>query len=287
MSRTAVRLNIPQPTVSAAVTRLRSMTGDPLFVRGKNEMVPTERAEALRDAAETALRGIDQLCGNAVATDPNRTHRTFHIGALDYLGAEFLPMVLADALSRMPEASFHIHSLTIDFNYEAALERGELDAVVGNWAVPESSLRIHNLFTDDIVCLLRTGHPLVRNGLTTKSYVAADHVSLLPYAANHLGVIDAYLGQLGLRRHVRAVLPFFSSVPHLLLNSNLVFTTARRFAAQQARVLPLTVLDSPIDFPSMRFYLLWHERTHRSDECKAFRTHVAEAIERMWKKAEP
>ena len=40
--RAAVKLNQSQPAISAALRRLRDITGDPLLVRGKAGMVPTE-----------------------------------------------------------------------------------------------------------------------------------------------------------------------------------------------------------------------------------------------------
>ena len=44
----------------------------------------------------------------------------------------------------------------------------------------------------------------------------------------------------------------------------MIFTTSRHFAEHYARTLPLAVLAAPIDFPTMRFYQLWHSRTQQS-----------------------
>ena len=58
--------------------------------------------------------------------------------------------------------------------------------------------------------------------------------------------------------------PYFSLAPSLLPGTDLIFTTSRHFAEHYARQLPLTVLSAPIDFPTMRFYQLWHSRTQHS-----------------------
>ena len=42
------------------------------------------------------------------------------------------------------------------------------------------------------------------------------------------------------------------------------FTTTRHFAQFYANLLPLAIVPSPIAFPPMRFYQLWHERNHHS-----------------------
>jgi DNA-binding transcriptional LysR family regulator len=40
-----------------------------------------------------------------------------------------------------------------------------------------------------------------------------------------------------------------------------VFTTARHFAEQFTRSLPVVSVAAPEGFPRMRFYQLWHERS--------------------------
>ena len=47
VSKAAIRLGMHQPAVSAALKRLREIFDDPLFVKDKQRMVPTERAQQL------------------------------------------------------------------------------------------------------------------------------------------------------------------------------------------------------------------------------------------------
>ncbi|WP_340520833.1 LysR family transcriptional regulator [Cupriavidus necator] len=279
VSRAAGRLNLPQSTVSAGLSRLRNIFEDPLFVRGRNSMVPTERMVSLYDRMRGALEELDGLCVPPAVSGPAEINRTFHLGSLDYVSSRFIPTVIARILRSMPSASVEVHSLTMDFDYLEALENGALDLVVGNWGSPPEHLHLLPLFEDDIVCLMRQGHPVLRRpAFTQADYLACDHLGLLPFNVNQLGVIDAYLAQLGLRRHVKVVLPYFNNVPDLLTQSDLIFTTSRRFAEAHAAALPLTVVPAPLPFPPMRFYLLWHDRTHRSIACRLLREAVAEAI---------
>ena len=47
-TRAAGRVGLSQPAVSAALARLRHATGDPLFLREGNRMVPTAMAAPVR-----------------------------------------------------------------------------------------------------------------------------------------------------------------------------------------------------------------------------------------------
>jgi len=280
VSRAANRLNLPQSTVSAGLTRLRAIFNDPLLVRGRNAMVPTDRLAALYDRLRSLSDELESLCAPRSETELGEITREFHIGAMDYVSSRFIPDIIARVLREMPQASIQMHPLPLDFDYQEDLENGALDLVIGNTAMPSENLHLYPLFEDEIVCLVRQGHPLLRTGLTQEAYLEADHLGLIPVNANQLGVIDAHLAQVGLRRRVKVVLPYFNNVPNLLAQTDLVFTTCRRFAQAHANDSPLQIVAAPIRFPAMRFHLLWHERTHRSVACRQMREFVAEAISR-------
>lgn len=279
VTRAAHRLNLPQSTVSAGLTRLRAALNDPLLVRGRNEMVPTERMVQLYERMRYLAEEIESLCGPLAVVEPDQITREFHIGAMDYVSSRFIPDIIARVLRVMPKAAVQIHPLSPDFDYLEGLESGALDVVIGNVGMPPSHLHLAPLFEDEIVCLVRKGHPALRKGLTQAAYLEADHLGLIPYNANQLGVIDAYLAQLGLRRHVKVVLPYFNNVPNMLVQSDLVFTTCRRYAQIHCADFPLQVVEPPIAFPSMRFHLLWHERTHRSIVSRHLREAVTKAVQ--------
>ena len=48
-----------------------------------------------------------------------------------------------------------------------------------------------------------------------------------------------------------------------------------------AEQLKLAVVRSPIDFPPMRFYQLWHERSHRSQAHRWLRERLTQAASRL------
>jgi DNA-binding transcriptional LysR family regulator len=261
VSRTAVRLNQTQPAISSALRKLRDLFGDPLLVRERSGMVPTQRALDLRDHARTALDEIDRMLLGPQAFDPASSQQTFNIASPDYMAMSFV----ADAVERMrreaPQARLVIHPLTRDFDYERALAEGELDIVIGNWPQPPERLHLSVLLEEDLVCLMGRTHPLASGGLTALRYLAAAHVVPMPYSMSQRGVVETFLAAQRMTRDNRVVVPYFEAAPYMLVNTDLIFTTARHFAEHFARVLPLAVVPSPIDFPAMRFYQLWHDRS--------------------------
>jgi hypothetical protein len=50
----------------------------------------------------------------------------------------------------------------------------------------------------------------------------------------------------------------------MVASSLLVLTTGRHYCERFVGQLPVTILQCPVEFPRMRYYQLWHERTHAS-----------------------
>lgn len=286
VSRTALRLNQTQPAISAALKRLREIFGDPLLVREKTGMVPTERALQLVEHARAALGEIDKLLGDLGEFDPYNTVQTFKIGSPDYLAAAFMADVVECLRRDAPQARLAVHALGPEYDFERALAQGDLDIVIGNWPLPPERLHLSVLLEDDIVCLVSNRHPLVRDGLTREQYLHASHVVPVPYSITLRGVVETWLASLRLTRDARVVAQSFNLAPYLLPNTDLIFTTSHHFAQYYATLLPLAILPAPIDFPRMRFYQLWHDRTHRSPAHRWFRGLITEAGHRLQGKLE-
>lgn len=110
-TQAALRLNQTQPAISAALRKLRDALGDPLLVRGKTGMVPTEYGASLLDAAERALRDVDFVATPHGPFDPDTARRTFRIAAPDYLNDFFMPTLIARFRAAAPHARLEIDSL--------------------------------------------------------------------------------------------------------------------------------------------------------------------------------
>ncbi|MCZ7658548.1 MAG: LysR family transcriptional regulator [Xanthobacteraceae bacterium] len=70
--RAGERIGLSQPAVSSALSRLRSILGDELFVRDGNRMMPTPRALELREPVRRALADLEEAFAAAAAFDPPR-----------------------------------------------------------------------------------------------------------------------------------------------------------------------------------------------------------------------
>jgi len=271
VSRAATRLDQSPLAVSAALKRLREIFDDPLLIKDRQRMVPTERALALEASVRVVLGEIDALLTPAAAFNPATTHQLFRIGAPDYLAPPLMAAVVHYMRTAAPHARLLLQPLGVDYDFDTALADGMLDVVIGNWPQPPEHLRTTLLLEDEIVCLVDRDHPGA-GGLTVSDYLQGAHVVPLLYSGRQRGVVEAHLATQRMTRTATVTVPFFSMAPHLLPGTDLIFTTSRHFAQHFASMLPLAVLPSPIDFPPMRFYQLWHGRNQQASAHVWFRS---------------
>ena len=264
VSKAAIRLGMYQPAVSASLKKLRELAGDPLLVRSGAGMVPTDAGLRMLAPSASILRAAESMFSDARSFEPGSTRQTFRIAASDFLDPLFLPRLVAQIKQQAPHGVIEILPLSAESDYRARLAQGDMDGVIGNWLRPPEELHLGRLMSDEIVCLVAASHPCAKKGMSVDDYMRAAHVVPMPYSISQRGVIDGVLASMRINRDERVAVQSFTAAPYLLQGTDLVFTTTRHFAQFYANLLPLAIIPSPIAFPPMRFYQLWHERNHHS-----------------------
>ncbi|KUY90043.1 LysR family transcriptional regulator [Burkholderia territorii] len=286
VSRAAVRLNMSQPATSAALKRLRTLLGDPLLVRSRYGMVPTEFGARLIEPLRNALRVIDFIRNQQPTFDPRTSVRTYRIGCPDYLNVLFVPKLVALFRERAPNAQLVFHPLGDGFDDERALADGELDVVIDNRPARSSRFRQDDLFDDRVVCLMRATHPLARRGaMTAAEFAQAPQLCPTPSWLEASGAIDRQLERVGLQRRIVVTLPHFELAAHALVRSDLILTTTYRLARHYAKLLPLGAVALPIEPPDIVYRMTWNEAGSCADGVRWLRALIVEAT-RGWLDAE-
>lgn len=260
VTRAANRLGVTQPAMSGMLTRLRDNFGDPLFVRAKHGVVPTQRALELNAPLKQVISEIGALL-QPQDFDPLTASFTFTIAATDYaLRAVALPFIGA-----LKQQAPHIRIALLpidDQQVQVQLERGEIDLAL---LTPESThpdLHAKNLFEERYVCVLRQGHPAMvgRTQLTVNQLCELDHALVSYTGGGFRGVTDEALEKLGLQRQVTLSVKSFIILPEILRASDMVAILPSRLVTGMD---DLMVFEPPIAVPGFTKVAAWHERTHR------------------------
>jgi len=282
VSRTATLLGQSQPSVSLTLKRLRELFNDPLLVRSGTRLVPTERGLRLAERAHAIVEDVDHLIVDGETFDPAAETRRMRIFAANCLGTFFMPRVAEIVRREAPHMPLDFCAITEEREIFSELEDGRLDLAIGNWPLPRENLRFAPLLETDIVLVVRPQHPLAgRTSITMAEYMELDHLSPTPHTSAAISPIDGRLAQMELKRPIILSVAEFTLVPHVLARTDLVFTSSRPFAEQMAGLMPFVIIPAPSELGRMKFYTLWHERSHRSPGSKWIRSILRRSLKRL------
>lgn len=261
VTRAAVRVGVSQPAMSAALSRLRTLFADPLFLRSAEGLLPTQRARDLAGPIAQALRQIEAAVVPRPQFDPARASFSFNLGLYDYPAMVLLPPLVEALSAQSPGASLNVHAFSARDSAVDLLDAGTIDAAVGVApTLADGRILTRPILEDAFVTIVRQGHPQVRQGLDLGAYLALSHILVSPEGERH-GLVDQALAQLGQRRHLAVTLPQLFAAPALVARTDMAATLLRRVALLAAEQHQLAVLAPPLALPAIAFHLIWHRRT--------------------------
>jgi DNA-binding transcriptional LysR family regulator len=257
VTRAAGRIGLSQPAMSHALSRLRDLFADELFVRTSDGMKPTARAREIAPLIAAAIEQIETALNLGAGFDPTTSRATFTAGMGEYAEVALIGR-LAEAFSR--EASRATLRLLPLNGREAAeqLERGAIDVAVAHLRAMPPAIKMTRLFRDPFVVVARKGHPITEAPLTVEAYAACDHVLVSP-RGDTSGALDRVLVDYGQRRRVALLVATYLAVPAALVASDLIATIPSRAATLIAAHAGIAILPLPVDF-SATISIAWHRR---------------------------
>src|SRR5437764_13192496 len=143
----AMGLGLTQPAVSNALSRLRSVFGDPLFVRTPSGMDATPFARELAEPVRQALALLESALAHGPVFDPASATRAFRFYMSDLGQIEFLPPLLERVQKHAPGVRLEAVALEVE-DIAAALAAGSLDLAVGFLPGLGAPVRRRPLFRD-------------------------------------------------------------------------------------------------------------------------------------------
>jgi DNA-binding transcriptional LysR family regulator len=253
VTRAGQRLGLSQPAMSHALTRLRYMLKDDLFIRSPRGMLPTPRAEQLALPIRSALDGLQHSLepSEFIALEATRNFRV----AVDNYPAIVLVGRLAARIAKIAP------NVTLEFrpsgtlNVLDLLDRGELELAIGLLPEPGERFSRLSLLHDDFVVVLRKDHPAAARKLSMEVFAELSHlvVSSVRYGTDF---IDEALARRKLKRRVQLRAPFLSTV-RILVASDMVSVLERRVAEELVRYRPLVIRPLPHASQTLETAMIW------------------------------
>jgi LysR family transcriptional activator of mexEF-oprN operon len=237
-----------QPAVSHGLARLRSHFGDELFVRNGRVLEPTSRAVELHRSLGAPLEALETALVASTNFDARIASPTFRIGLSDDLQLAFLPAIVAALRREIPNARLVAVASARARAFEL-LEGRSVSTVLGNLGTLPASARTRVLrrVQFSVLCARK-----LRGPLSPDRYCSGRHV-LVTSEGDMSGVIDRLLADIGRARRVVVSVPYFTVLPSLLGDDDLMATVPDHVAKSLSTSHALYQYALP--FPSPRYEL--------------------------------
>jgi LysR family nod box-dependent transcriptional activator len=263
VSRAAERLNLSQPAMSAALSRLREYFQDDLLVLHGKKMFPTDYAEHLTPLVKDCLNHAQAVIRAKRGFDPLTSQRTFHVVASDYITAvTIVPLVERLALAA-PQVQLDIAFPSTEAYQQ--LRDGKIDLLISPAELVPAECPHELLFEEDHVVVGWAGNPIFKKPLTEERFFAAGHVGVALGSQRQLVFADQALHAMNKPRRIEVVAPSFASVPWLLLNTSRISVMHERLARSMAKYFPIRIVPLPFELPKLQEAMAFHS-TRRSDD---------------------
>jgi LysR family nod box-dependent transcriptional activator len=262
VSRTAERLNLSQPAVSAGLARLREYFKDDLLVSVGRRMVPTAYAESLWPIARDLLAKADRLIDTSSSFEPATARRRFRINASDYMQTVLITPVLRNMHARAPNVSVDVGPtgpLSI-----VQFESGYIDMMITPEQYASPSHPVQQLLEERHVVVGWSENPAMATPLDLETFLSLGHIAVSIGSGREMSFAERHLLPYRDRRRIEVTSSTFSGVPMMLPHTLRIAVLQERLATAYCNAFPLRVQPLPFDMPLLREMVQYH--TARADD---------------------
>jgi len=262
VTKAAEKLFVTQSTVSNALSQLRELFEDPLFIRSSRGIEPTAKAMELAAPVADIIEKINTVVYNTQQFHPADSDKTFTIGMSDYVELMVCERLFTELAKVAPNIHIVIKPLSL-LDHLTKLDSGEIDLAVGAYDHHPQAFLSETLFNETAVCIGCSKNPILKSKLTMKQYLDAKHIAVYYGEDPYANLTDAGLRAKGIARDVVAYVPHGLAAVHALPDSLFLATIAKRAAQKLVKQMKLAVSPLPFPSPTGSISQMWHRRFDR------------------------
>lgn len=281
VTRAANKLGMSQPKLSAALARLRVITGDPLLVRTPAGMVATDLAIQLTSEVTDFLSSWSRLVSNKQEFSPANSQHIFRIQTSDFIIQEALADACHEVRGSAPNISLSVSPLSLDTMQEK-LATGETDLAIGGITQLPQDLFVTHLFTTQLCCIAAADHPRIGSHLNLETYVQERHAIATFGSPKQLllteKLVDSALAHHDVERKAAFYLTSLLAIIGVVARTDLLAVLPTELVRNAPDHFKLKCLKPPFELPDQQIVMVWHARTNRDPANKWLRNVLRHAV---------
>lgn len=258
ITRAANNLNMSQPAVSNAVSRLKIMFNDELFMRHGRGIQPTQRARQLFGPVRQALQLIRNELPSSVFV-PESSNRLFKLAICSPTDVRFAPTILTGIAKKAPHIQLHMDA-EFDAKLAEKMRYQEVDFVIDYARFEDPGFASTEIFRDELVVVASSTHPRIGHTISKQELLAEKHAKL-----SKLNGMRSFSEQAYQDIHCEAAYEgtSLSNVLYVVSQSDLVTVAPRWLVESVFERMDVKVVDFPLNNNKISGFLSWHESNEK------------------------
>lgn len=255
LSKAAMRLDISQPAVSKALSRLRELYDEPLFHRSTSGVEPTAFSTDIYPALGAAYKNFTSTLDASRNFDPKVSKRVFSIACISSVSYWLIPELLKQIRIIAPNISFEVHPLfTEDYEMDLRLQRYDL---IIDLEPTATTLKTELALNETLVVICSKDHPRIGTEITREEFLQEEHVVVSQWQSRGslLGAQD--IPEL-VQRNIKYRAPGILDMLPAVANTDLIGILPESVMSAFADVFELRSVPLPFTLKDYGLYIIWH-----------------------------
>ncbi|HET8936205.1 MAG TPA: LysR family transcriptional regulator [Polyangiales bacterium] len=254
VTRAGKNVGLSQPAMSAALSRLRNLLGDPLLERVGRDYRLTPLAVQLAEPVQDILAYIEHTLDQKSSFDPATAQRVFRIAGSDFVTATVFQPLVAHVSRIAPGVQLRFQRA--GNNTARKLASRDIDLSVQP-AGSHREFASQHLFGDRFVCAISTGNTEVADALSEAQFCQLGHISYShpPYGFT---LLDHFAGPITRNLRIQAMTDSFLDLPFLLRGTNLIALVQERLGRQLEAAADIRLVDCPVKLSPLNISMWWN-----------------------------
>ncbi|UPW19413.1 LysR family transcriptional regulator [Agarivorans sp. TSD2052] len=258
-TKVAKRLGITQPSVSQSVTKLRDIYNDPLFIREKLGVRPTEFALEIYPDIADAISRLDALSATRTQFDPKSSKRVFRISTISLFEHTLIP----NLFRRVEEEAPHVTLLVENHSTKETkdmLRGGSIDIAIEGVVKTPPFIKSQTFYDDELVVVCGKNHPLFSKGtISEEEFLNNQHITLssLSDNANFFESFSPHSVELLKKRRVKRQVASYWGLLSSVKNSDSLAIFSRKMAVSNIDLFNLKILDNDFIDQKVEASIYW------------------------------
>lgn len=270
-------LGLTQPGVSAALKRLQSQLGAPLFVREGRGISPTHAAIKLANEIEPALTAVESALGNVADFDV-QNHHTFTVYVNEIIMHMVRNKIELDPTMGNCKINLHMTPNTEDeLLSQLSLHKADLAIDIGLRSNP--SFTYQSYIDDEVVVVCRKGHPHIQQTITQAQFYA-EKIIFMQKRRVDLLEMNYFSDERFLPKDVDCETASILSILSLVSESDAVAPVSLLMANKYASLFNLQILPLPFSSKPFQHVMMWHKRDDHNSANQWLRNKLCDVLRR-------